>query len=148
MPPVVIVGAGPTGLVLAIELARRGVAFRLIDRRTDSLGWDRAIFIKSRSLEILAGMSLADQFTDQGQMVTGFALYSGAAQVASFDLANLDSPYPIFFPFQKTRPSASSATRCGNWDMRSSWESSSWGSNSTHGSSGSDSVPKGAAIRF
>jgi 2-polyprenyl-6-methoxyphenol hydroxylase-like FAD-dependent oxidoreductase len=44
---ILIVGAGPTGLVLGIELARRGVSFRLIDRLKEPLKWSRAIFIKS-----------------------------------------------------------------------------------------------------
>ena len=58
--PVLIVGAGPTGLVLAIELARRGVPFHLIDRHPQPLGRDRAVAVKSRTLEILQSLGLAD----------------------------------------------------------------------------------------
>jgi len=50
--PVLVVGAGPTGLVLGIELARRGVPAHLVDRRPEPLGRDRAIVVKSRSLEV------------------------------------------------------------------------------------------------
>ncbi len=92
--PVLIVGAGPTGLVLGIELARRGVPFHLIDRLEEPLGWDRAIFIKSRSLEVLAGLGLADAFLQRGRPVHGIDLYSEAAKVADFRFAGLDTPFP------------------------------------------------------
>lgn len=92
--PVLIVGAGPTGLVLAIELARRGVPFHLIDRLEQPLGWDRAIFIKSRSLEVFAGLGLADRFLRRGRPVRGIDLYSEAAKVADYRFAGLDTPYP------------------------------------------------------
>jgi 2-polyprenyl-6-methoxyphenol hydroxylase-like FAD-dependent oxidoreductase len=92
--PVIIVGAGPTGLVLAIELARRGVPFHLIDRLEQPLGWDRAIFIKSRSLEVFAGLGLADRFLRRGRPVHGIDLYSEAEKVANFRFAGLDTPFP------------------------------------------------------
>lgn len=58
--PVVVVGAGPAGLVLAIELARRGVPFHLIDQLPERRAGDRAAVVKSRSLEIFAALELAD----------------------------------------------------------------------------------------
>ncbi|MBV9907104.1 MAG: FAD-dependent monooxygenase, partial [Hyphomicrobiales bacterium] len=59
MDPILIVGAGPTGLVLAIELARRGVPHVLIDQRPQPLLWDRAAVIKTRTLEIFAALGLS-----------------------------------------------------------------------------------------
>jgi 2-polyprenyl-6-methoxyphenol hydroxylase-like FAD-dependent oxidoreductase len=91
---VLIVGAGPTGLVLAIELARRGVPFHLIDRLKQPVKWDRAIFIKSRSMEVLAGLGLADRFLQGGNLVQGIDLFSGAARVAGYRFSVLDTPYP------------------------------------------------------
>jgi 2-polyprenyl-6-methoxyphenol hydroxylase-like FAD-dependent oxidoreductase len=93
--PVLIVGAGPTGLVLAIELARRGVSFHLIDRHPEPLGRDRAIVVKSRSLEVFDSMGLADRFLRRGRVIKGVALFSGGTKVASVDLEGLDSPFPF-----------------------------------------------------
>jgi 2-polyprenyl-6-methoxyphenol hydroxylase-like FAD-dependent oxidoreductase len=93
--PVLIVGAGPTGLVLAIELARRNVPFHLIDRRPEPIGRDRAIVVKSRSLELLAGMGLADEFVRRGRVICGINLFSGGTKVASVGLDGLDSPFPF-----------------------------------------------------
>src|SRR5258708_4492718 len=50
---VLIAGAGPAGLVLGIELARRGVAFRLIEQRTEPLQASRGKGSQPRTLEIL-----------------------------------------------------------------------------------------------
>ena len=73
--PVLIVGAGPTGLIVGIELARRGVPFHLIDRMASPAPWSAAIFIKSRSLEILAALGLIDDFIERGQIVDGVDVY-------------------------------------------------------------------------
>jgi 2-polyprenyl-6-methoxyphenol hydroxylase-like FAD-dependent oxidoreductase len=93
--PVIIVGAGPSGLVLAIELARRGVPFHLVDRHPAPLGWDRATVVKSRSLEVFAGMGLADAFVQRGRVLHGVNIFSGDTKVATFRFDGLDSPFPF-----------------------------------------------------
>ncbi len=91
--PVLIVGAGPTGLLLAIELARRSVPFRLIDRLERPLSWDRATVVKARSLEVLDAVCSADDFVASGQVVRAVALYSNGRRVAAFEFDGVDSPY-------------------------------------------------------
>jgi 4,5-epoxidase len=92
--PVLIVGAGPTGLVVAIELARRGIPFRLIDRRPEPVNWSRAIFIKPRTLEILASLGLQDQFYELGQVINRVDVYSSETKMASYEFDGLDTPFP------------------------------------------------------
>ncbi len=101
--PVLIVGAGPTGLVLAIELARRGVPFHLIDHRPEPLSWDRAAFVKSRSLEIFATLGLADAFVRHGHLINGFDFYAGGAETVSYRLNSLDSPFPFFLGISESK---------------------------------------------
>ncbi len=48
---VLVVGAGPTGLLLASELHRRSVPCHLVDARSGPLHWDRATVVHPRSLE-------------------------------------------------------------------------------------------------
>ena len=93
--PVLVVGAGPTGLMLAIELARRDIPVRLIDRRPQPLGRDRAVAVKSRTLEVLQGIGLADRFLRSGHTIRGINLFAGGKQVGSIGLGGLDSPYPF-----------------------------------------------------
>lgn len=49
---VLVVVAGPTGLMLAAELCRRGVNCQLIDALADAQRWDRATVVHPRSLEV------------------------------------------------------------------------------------------------
>lgn len=100
--PVLVVGAGPTGLVLAIELARRGVAVRLIDRLAEARTWSAAIYIKARTLELFADLDLLDRFLARGQIVTRTKIFMGREQVSAFDLEGLDSPYPYILSVPET----------------------------------------------
>jgi 2-polyprenyl-6-methoxyphenol hydroxylase-like FAD-dependent oxidoreductase len=66
---VLISGAGPTGLLLAGELRRRGVECLLIDELDAPRGWDRATVIHPRSMEIFEALGLAEQFLGEGVKV-------------------------------------------------------------------------------
>jgi 2-polyprenyl-6-methoxyphenol hydroxylase-like FAD-dependent oxidoreductase len=92
---VLVFGAGPSGLVLAIELARRGMPFRLIERRPEPAGRDRAVVLKSRSLELLAGIGVVDRFLRRGRVIRGIDLFSGGTMATSVGLEGLDSPFPF-----------------------------------------------------
>ncbi|MEZ5863201.1 MAG: FAD-dependent monooxygenase [Geminicoccaceae bacterium] len=91
--PVLVVGAGPTGLVVAIELLRRGVPVRLVERHPELPDWSAAIFIKQRTLEILASIGLISHFVEQGEWVRGVKFYSDGEEVAAYDFGAIDSPY-------------------------------------------------------
>ena len=59
---VLIVGAGPAGLVLACELARRGVDFRLVEQRDEPLLASRGKGVQPRTLEIFEDLGVLDAF--------------------------------------------------------------------------------------
>ena len=63
---VLVVGAGPTGLLLAAELERRDVSCLLIDVLDAPRGWDRATVVHPRSMEIFESLGLADEFLAAG----------------------------------------------------------------------------------
>jgi 2-polyprenyl-6-methoxyphenol hydroxylase-like FAD-dependent oxidoreductase len=83
---VVIAGAGPTGLMLAAELALAGVDVALVERRaSQDLAGSRAGGLHSRSIEVLDQRGVADRFLAEGQV----------AQVAGFAMIRLDiSDFP------------------------------------------------------
>jgi len=60
---VLVIGAGPTGLMLAIVLARRGVRVRLVDRKTGPTRESRAVVLQARTLEIYDQLGLAERMT-------------------------------------------------------------------------------------
>lgn len=75
MTEVIIVGAGPTGLMLAAELALAGVDSVLVERRANQdLVGTRALGLQSRTLEMLDQRGIVDRFLDAGQtsQVLGF----------------------------------------------------------------------------
>ncbi len=74
---VVIAGAGPTGLVLAAELALAGVDVAIVERRANQeLAGLRAGGLQARTIEVLDQRGVAERFLSQGKLMqtTGFAL--------------------------------------------------------------------------
>jgi 2-polyprenyl-6-methoxyphenol hydroxylase-like FAD-dependent oxidoreductase len=59
-----IVGAGPTGAMLAIELARRGVEVSILDRQPARSPESRAIGIHARTLEVFDQLGIVEAFLD------------------------------------------------------------------------------------
>ena len=74
---VLIVGAGPTGLTAAIELARRGLQPTVIDRREGVSTLSRAVGITPRSLEILSHSGAAETLIQEGIAMDGLRVYHG-----------------------------------------------------------------------
>ncbi len=92
---VLIVGAGPTGLMLGIELARRGVPFRLVERLPEPLEWDRATVVHSRSLEIFETIGAAEEFLDRGHLIRSVGFFDQGRKVGSLQLGGIDSRFPF-----------------------------------------------------
>jgi 2-polyprenyl-6-methoxyphenol hydroxylase-like FAD-dependent oxidoreductase len=66
--PVLIVGAGPTGLMMASQLARFGIPFRVIEKNAGPTTQSRALVIQARSLEIFEQMGIAEHAVRQGRI--------------------------------------------------------------------------------
>jgi 2-polyprenyl-6-methoxyphenol hydroxylase-like FAD-dependent oxidoreductase len=90
---VLVVGAGPTGLLLAAELERRHVPCHLIEARSAPLHWDRATVIHPRSLEIFESLGLIDKFLAAGCKQRVIQLYSEGVALGTLDLTNCGSVY-------------------------------------------------------
>lgn len=80
--PVLIVGAGPTGLLLACQLAIHKIPFRIIDKNKDHTTQSRALVIQARSVEILDQMGIAEKAIRHGQIArAGNAYINGKRMV-------------------------------------------------------------------
>src|SRR5579862_3081504 len=94
---VLIVGAGPTGLVLALWLTRLGVPVRIIDNAAKSGTTSRALAVQGRTLEFYRQIGLADAVVERGRRVRAFNLWvSGKRRTRAVfgDLGEGLSPFP------------------------------------------------------
>jgi 2-polyprenyl-6-methoxyphenol hydroxylase-like FAD-dependent oxidoreductase len=94
-PKALIVGAGPTGLVMAHELARDGIQCRLIDKAPHRAMESRAIAIHARTVETFELMGLADAFLSAGHRITGVNVYGESGRIAHAAFGMLDTRYPF-----------------------------------------------------
>ncbi|SDD40887.1 2-polyprenyl-6-methoxyphenol hydroxylase [Geodermatophilus telluris] len=92
---VLVVGAGPAGLTHAIELARRGVAVRVVDKRPEaSTQADKAIGIHCRTMEIWEDQGIVTEAMDAGIWLYGQTVFVNGVQTHQVDWAGLDElPY-------------------------------------------------------
>jgi 2-polyprenyl-6-methoxyphenol hydroxylase-like FAD-dependent oxidoreductase len=90
---VLVVGAGPTGLVLAAELLARGIGVRIIDKGDGAALQARAIGIHARTLEVFDMMGLAERFIERGQVVRQLRFYSEGRCLVGLEFARCGSRF-------------------------------------------------------
>ncbi|MFD0440214.1 FAD-dependent monooxygenase [Streptomyces chartreusis] len=90
--PVIVVGSGPTGLLLAGDLAAAGVPVTLVERRPRKISnLSRAFGVHARTLEQLDARDLADELIATGSTITRLRLF----RRLSLDLGTLPSRFPF-----------------------------------------------------
>jgi len=91
---VLITGAGPVGLTMAIELARFGLSVRIIDKNAERTDKSKALVIWSRSLELLDRSGAGAKLLAAGSTTTAANLMSGSNTLAHITFDGVDSPHP------------------------------------------------------
>ena len=92
--PVLIVGAGPTGLTLACDLARRGVKLRIVDKVSAYFAGSRGKGLQPRSLEVLDDLGIVDEILANGRFHLPFRGYDGATVLGDKDMHEGRHPTP------------------------------------------------------
>jgi len=100
---ILIVGAGPTGLVLALWLTRLGVRVRIIDKTSEPGTTSRALAVQARTLELYRQVGLSDAVVNRGLKMTTINLWTGGKQVAHVVFGDLGAdlspfPYALIYP--------------------------------------------------
>ncbi|KAI2606663.1 FAD binding domain-containing protein [Hypoxylon sp. NC1633] len=94
---VLIVGGGPTGVTLALELAAQGIPFRVIDKELQRSDKSRALGIQPRTLELLNRHGDVRKLISQGNLSSGTTFYLNGKKVADVDISGLaeDTAFPL-----------------------------------------------------
>jgi len=98
---VLIVGAGPTGLILACDLARRGVDFRIIEKATEYAAGSRGKGMQPRSMEVLDDLGVIDRILAHGYLHLLFRTYDGTTVLGNRDMHEGRHPTPDV-PYEST----------------------------------------------
>ena len=103
---VLIVGAGPTGLTAAVELARRGVVPAVVDRRDSASALSRAVGITPRSLELLSPSGVAERLIAEGVAMERVHLYDGTEPMLEMRLHSPRAFFPTILSLPQDRTEA------------------------------------------
>jgi 2-polyprenyl-6-methoxyphenol hydroxylase-like FAD-dependent oxidoreductase len=115
---VVVVGAGPVGLSLAIDLARQGIECRILDRNPEPVRESRAIAIQARTLEVFAAMGVVDSVLAAGQRIHGANIVAEGRRILHFNFDELSSPYPFAIDLPQSETERLLAARLAELGVR------------------------------
>src|SRR5436190_20881913 len=102
-----VVGAGPTGLLMAAELARHGLRIRVIDRDEHGATESRALAIHARTIEPLDDLGLAETFTKRGLRAAGVSMWwSSGERLVDVPSDEIGGPVPFVSHLPETRAAA------------------------------------------
>lgn len=121
-PDVLVVGAGPTGLLMASELARHGISCRIIDTLPSATTLSKALVLHPRTLEILEQLGLIGEALTNGRKVTGVNFYARGRRLAHLSLDEIDSPYPFMLDLPQKETERILGTHLASFGLRVEWQ--------------------------
>ena len=92
---VLVVGAGPTGLMAACELRRHGLSVRIVDAAAAATTLSKAIGVHARTLEIFEDVGVVDEVLAAGVKAGGVTVVANGETLVSADLGELPTRYPF-----------------------------------------------------
>jgi 2-polyprenyl-6-methoxyphenol hydroxylase-like FAD-dependent oxidoreductase len=101
-PEVLVVGAGPVGLVAALFLKQHGVRVEIVDMHQRTTQHSYALAIHPRTLRVLDEAGLADGLIAAGRRLTTVAYYEGRERRAEIDYSALDSEHPYLLVIRQS----------------------------------------------
>jgi 2-polyprenyl-6-methoxyphenol hydroxylase-like FAD-dependent oxidoreductase len=121
---VLIVGAGPTGLMLANQLGRRGVRTTIVDRHAGPAVETRALGVQARTLEIYAKLGLASRALELGKRGTGANIWADGRRTARVPLGEAGrglTPYPFILILGQDDNERIMGEKLRDWRLAVQW---------------------------
>lgn len=121
---VLIAGAGPTGLMLANQLGRRGIRVLMVDRHSGPAQQTRAMAVHARTLEIYSKLGIAEQALALGRRGNGANLWAAgklSARVPLGDIGKSVSPFPFVLMLGQDDNEKIMGEHLRNWDIAVQW---------------------------
>src|ERR1700744_4925757 len=103
---VIIVGAGPSGLMMAAQLLRYGVQPIIIDSKSGPTNHSKALAVQARSLEIYRQMGVVDRVIRDGKQAGGVIFNEDGKQLVQLSMADVGHPdtlYPFVHLYQQSK---------------------------------------------
>src|SRR2546425_10667539 len=124
MTDVLVVGAGPTGLMLANQLGRRGVRTTIIDRHSGPALQSRAMAVHARTLEIYSKLGLAERAIELGRPGYGANMWAGGrltARIPFNDMGKDMRPFPYVLMLGQDDNERIIGERLAQWGIAVQW---------------------------
>ena len=121
---VLIVGAGPTGLMLANQLGRRGVSAMIIDRHAGPALQTRAVGVQARTMEIYSKLGIVDRALELGKRGTGANMWANGRKMARIPLGEIGksvSPYAFVLILGQDDNEKIMGDKLRDWGMTVQW---------------------------
>ena len=121
---VLIVGAGPTGLMLANQLGRHGVRALIVDRHSGPAQQSRAMAVHARTLEIYSKLGIADRALELGRRGNAANMWANgkwAARIPLGDIGKSISPFPFVLMLGQDDNEHIMGDHLRNWNMAVQW---------------------------
>src|ERR1035437_6703918 len=86
---VLIVGAGPSGLMMACQLAIRGIQFRIIDKKEHPTTYSGALIVHARSVEIFDQMGISEKVVHESIIANDLSIVFNGKKTVQISLKNI-----------------------------------------------------------
>lgn len=106
MSDIIIVGAGPTGLMLSSQLTRFGIDHIILDQKSGPTDQSRALVVHARSMEIYEQLGLSDEVLASAQKADGMDIYRSGKLVASATIVDPQedsTPFPGLMLYEQSK---------------------------------------------